>query len=93
MRELILFFSYIVCAFIPVFIYRRVLNRIINIGMLWITWLLSLTGAFFGGYFGTLVVAHFGLFWGFPGSILFGLIGAWIVTSLFIHVREIPDNW
>ena len=92
MKELILIFSYIVCAFIPVFIYRKIRSNF-SIGMFWATWFFSITGAFSGGLFGTAAFAHAGLFWGFPGSILSGLLGAWLISSLFIRLKEIPGNW
>jgi len=93
MRELILIFSYVACAFIPVFIFRRFTDIVFNVGMFWTTWMFSITGAFAGGFLGTMVFAHFGLLWGFPGSILSGMIGAWLITSLFISLKRIPGNW
>lgn len=92
MRELILIFSYVACAFIPVLILRR--NRPgFTLRMFWSTWFVSLVGAFFGGLFGTMLISRFGIEMGFLISVIPGLIGAWLLSFLFIRLREMPGNW
>ena len=92
MRELILIFSYIVCAFIPVLFFRKFRSGF-TLALFWTTWFVSLTGAFAGGLFGTMIFAHYGIFPGFTGSIIPGLAGAWFVSVLFIRLKEMPGNW
>jgi hypothetical protein len=92
MRELILIFSYVACAFIPVLVMRRTRSDF-TLRMFWATWFISLTGAFSGGLFGTMLIARFGFELGFIGIIIPGLVGAWIFSSLFIRLREMPGNW
>lgn len=89
MRELILIFSYIVCAFVPVIILKKSRGRIF-----WITWLISLIGAFAGGVLGSLAaVRSMGAGTGFLTSILPGFAGAWLFSFIFIKLRNLPDNW
>lgn len=92
MRELILIFSYMACAFIPVLVMRRIRDGF-TLRMFWVTWFVSLTGAFSGGFFGTMLIARVGIDIGFIGVILPGLIGAWLLSSLFVRLREMPGNW
>ena len=92
MRELILISSYITCAFIPVLVIRRLRDGF-TLRLFWTTWFVSLTGAFSGGFFGTMLMARAGINIGFIGSIVPGLIGAWLFSSLFIRLREMPGNW
>jgi hypothetical protein len=92
MREVILIFSYISCAFIPALFYVKVRRRY-SMSAFWAIWIFSLIGAFLGGYFGTMLIARAGLELGFPGSLGTGLAGAWLMAVLFIKLKEIPGNW
>jgi len=40
-----------------------------------------------------MLIARFGFELGFIGIIIPGLVGAWIFSSLFIRLREMPGNW
>ncbi len=92
MRELILIFSYIVCAFLPPLVYRR-LRRAGSLRIFWMSWLISLTGAFTGGVFGAMLIARFGWDLGFLGDLASALIGATALTMLYMTLRELPENW
>lgn len=92
MRELILIFSYIVCAFLPPLVYRR-LRRSSSLRLFWVSWVVSLTGAFIGGLFGAMLIARIGWDLGFAGDLASALIGATALTMLYMTLRELPGNW
>ncbi len=92
MREIILIFSYILCAFTPVLMIKRVRNDF-SPGQFWSTWFVSLTGAFAGGVFGTMFLARIGLEFGVFASIVPALIAAWCICLLYLTLREMPGNW
>jgi len=92
MREIILFFSYVACSFISVLIIRWSKSGFSR-RLFWMTWSVGLTGAFLGGLLGIVLIARIGLEMKFILSILPGFLGAWMFSSLFIKLREIPENW
>lgn len=92
MRELILIFSYIICAFSPVLLIRRIRSEF-SPGQFWGVWFVSLTGAFAGGLLGTILLARTGIDLGFYSSIVPALLGAWGFSALYLTLREMPGNW
>ena len=92
MRELILIFSYIVCAFAPVLLIPRI-RRGFSFGQFWGIWFVSLTGAFGGGVLGTIFLARTEMEFGFFASIIPAFVGAWALGFLFLTIREQPENW
>jgi len=92
MRETILFFIYVICAFISVFIIKWSRNDISR-RLFWITWSVGLVGAFLGGLLGIILIARIGLEMRFILSILPGFLGSWFFSRLFIRLREIPGIW
>jgi len=92
MREIILFLSYIACAFISVFIIKW--SKVgFSRRLFWITWTVGLTGAFLGGLLGIVLIARIGLEMRLILSVLPGFLGAWLFSRLFIKLREIPGDW
>jgi len=92
MRETILFFSYVMCAFVSVFVIKWT-KKDISRRLFWITWSVGLIGAFLGGLLGIVFIARIGLEMRFILSILPGFLGAWLFSRLFIKLREIPGIW
>ncbi|KGM43658.1 hypothetical protein S1OALGB6SA_1407 [Olavius algarvensis spirochete endosymbiont] len=93
MLEIILFCSYMACSFISVLIIKWSKNSFISKRLFWVTWLIGLVGASLGGLFGIILITRIGLGMKFILSILPGFLGAWLFSSLFIKLREIPGNW
>jgi len=93
MLEIILFCSYMACSFISVLIIKWSKNSFISKRLFWVTWLIGLVGASLGGLFGIILITRIGLGMKFILSILLGFLGAWLFSSLFIKLREIPGNW
>ena len=92
MRELILIISYIICAFIPLLMSRRIRTGF-TIGQFWGAWFISLIGAFAGALVGTLLLTRSGIDFGFYASILPALLGSWGFCTLYMLLRGMPGNW
>jgi len=92
MREVLLFFSYILCAFLSVLLFRKMIGTL-SAGAFWAAWFISLIGAFAGGYLGTLLINRAGLNPGFLGSLLAGFAGSCLLAGFFITIKKIPGNW
>ena len=92
MHQLILIISYIVCAFIPLLLMGRTRTGIATRAF-WVVWLISLTGAFFGGLFGTMLIARTGFELGFFARSIPAVLGAWLFAGIFIKLRDMPGNW
>jgi len=92
MREILLFLSYLSCAFISVFIMKWSRNGFSR-RLFWITWTIGLVGAFLGGLLGIILIARINLEMRLILSIVPGFLGAWFFSRLFIKLREMPGNW
>jgi len=92
MREILLFFSYILCAFVSALVFLK-LGRDLSLGAFWATWFISLIGAFAGGYLGTILINRAGLNPDFIGSLLAGFAGSWLLAGFFLRIKKIPGNW
>lgn len=92
MQELILALSYIISAFIPVLISAR-LRGGFSPSMFWLTWLVSLVGAFAGGTGGAVMMAQIGMGTHFFGHAIPALSGSLLLTWFFVRIRRLPGNW
>ena len=92
MKELILIFSYIICAFIPLLMSRRIRTGF-TVGQFWGAWFVTLIGAFTGAFVGTLLLSRTGIDFGFYASIIPALLGSWGFCALYLTLREMPGNW
>ncbi len=92
MREAVLIFVYIVFAFIPVILIKwrhpETSHR-----FFWMTWFVGLTGAFFGGALGIVLIAKTHLEFRFVVMVLPAFIGSCLLCYLFQVLRRIPGNW
>ena len=93
MRELILITLYVICAFLPVLYQRFNRKSVMTAGLFWTSWLISLVGAFTGGFLGAIGLSHIEIGGGLLIDVIPALLGAALFTGLFYKLREIPENW
>ncbi len=92
MRELVLVFTYFVCAFISVMILKSAKYKFSR-RLFWVSWVASLIGAFFGGVFGSIFLHRIGMEFSLIAGAFLSFAGAWLFLGIFLILRAIPDRW
>ena len=92
MRELILIFINLVFAFAAVF-FLKVSGYKFTWRLFWISWIISLSGAFSGGVLGVILMARIDVEFGLLISTMPSFLGACLFLGVFVLLRSIPEKW
>ena len=94
MRELILILIYLAIAFAFVLIIKIIKHKVkISVRFFWSAWFICLFGAFLGGMFGSKILLIIGWEMGLLTEIIPAILGAWLLVSIFLFLRNMPNQW